>query len=336
MIICIHSIYIYRRLIKMKKNIFMLVLLSAMLLFAYGCGSHKIESESSSPIVESVTNTALHTHIPDVQTSTVKTESAAQTTKQIVTASVKPAISTNKSETTVTTITDASKAVITTTTFKSPSGETDFKPITNQHAQYPPRVPTVVRPHEPVIYTTAPPTETSSETVTTVISDITDIVTSDIDITEPSEENTTEPSTEAVIPDPVTPDELYFYGMTPGDDIIDLIGSFGEYNSMTYTPGEYRDDGVQAENRHYYFTDMELITFWYGDEEILGEIIVTDSTFKTSREITIGMTADDIINAYGNCDTDGTIYKYQAETGYIYFHIDENNLIDYIGFHGIY
>ncbi len=321
----------------MKKNIFMLVLLSAMLLFAYGCGSHEVESENSSPVVESITDTALHTRIPAAQTSAVKTESATAITKQTVTTSVKPAISTNISKTEVTTIisTDVSTSVIITTAFKSPSGETDFKPITNQHAQYPPRVPTVVRPHEPVIYTTAPPTEATFETTTTAIADITDIVSSDVDVTEPSEEITTEPSTESVIPEPVTPDELYFYGMTPGDDIIDLIGSFGEYDSMTYTPGEYRDDGVQAENRHYYFTDMELITSWYGDEEILQEIIVTDSTFKTTREITIGMTADDIINAYGNCDTDGIIYKYQAETGYIYFHIDENNLIDYIGFHGI-
>ena len=318
----------------MKRNIFIMVLLSAMLLLSYGCGSHEIESENSSPVADnSDTGTDLNTETSDIRTSSVKITSAPETT-QTVTTSVKPAVSSDTSAV-VTTITshEVSSAVVTSTTFKSPSGETNFKTITNQHAQYEPRVPSVLKPHEPVIYTTAPASEISSETDTTVI---TDFISSDIDTDEPSEETTTEPSTAITTPDPVTPDELYFYGMTPGDDIIDLIGSFGDYESMTYTAGEYRDDGIQAENRHYYFTDMELITFWYEDEEILGEIIIKDSTFTTSRGISIGMTPDDIISAYGICDSDGTIYMYQTDTGYIYFHTDEEEFIDYIGMHGIY
>lgn len=321
----------------MKRNIFIMVLLSAMLLLSYGCGSHEIESENSSPVADtSDTGTDLNTETSDIRTSSVKITSAPETT-QTVTTSVKPAVSSDTSAV-VTTITssDVSSVVVTSTTFKSPSGETNFKTITNQHAQYEPRVPSVLKPHEPVIYTTAPASEISSETDTTVITDIMDFISSDIDTDEPSEETTTEPSTEITTPDPVTPDELYFYGMTPGDDIIDLIGSFGDYESMTYTAGEYRDDGIQAENRHYYFTDMELITFWYEDEEILGEIIIKDSTFTTSRGISIGMTPDDIISAYGICDSDGTIYMYQTDTGYIYFHTDEEEFIDYIGMHGIY
>lgn len=321
----------------MKRNIFIMVLLSAMLLLSYGCGSHEIESENSSPVADtSNTGTDLNTETSDIRTSSVKITSASETT-QTVTTPVKPAVNSDTSAVVTTIISsDVSSAVVTTTTFKSPSGETNFKPITNQHAQYEPRVPSVLKPHEPVIYTTAPASEISSETDTTVITDITDFISSDTDTDEPSEETTTEPSTEITAPDPVTPDELYFYGMTPGDDIIDLIGSFGDYESMTYTAGEYRDDGIQAENRHYYFTDMELITFWYEDEEILGEIIIKDSTFTTSRGISIGMTPDDIISAYGICDSDGTIYMYQTDTGYIYFHTDEEEFIDYIGMHGIY
>ena len=44
---------------------------------------------------------------------------------------------------------------------------------------------------------------------------------------------------------------------------------------------------------------MELITFVYDDMEILGEVIIKDDTFLTSRNISIGMTADDVVSAYG-------------------------------------
>lgn len=306
----------------MKKNIFLFIILSAVCLFAYGCGSHEIESENSPPVVETVTETSPVTGIHTSRTSiTAITTTVSATVKNTAVSSA------NVSGTSVqTTATSSENSVsATATTFKSPSGETNFKPITNQHAQYEQRVPTVLKPHEPVIYTTAPPTtEISSETTTDLISESQETL--------PPEE--TSPS-ENTAPAPVTPDELYFYGMTPSDDIKDLIGSFGEYESMTSTPGEYNDDGIQAENRHYYFADMELITFAYEDSEILGEIIIKDDTFSTSRGISIGMTSDDIISAYGEGEYDGIIYKYQTDTGFLYFHTEEN-VIDYIGIHGIY
>ena len=70
--------------------------------------------------------------------------------------------------------------------------------------------------------------------------------------------------------------------------------------------------------------------------EILGEVIIKDDTFLTSRNISIGMTADDVVSAYGNGEFYDNIYRYQTDTGYIYFHVDENNIVDYIGMHGIY
>lgn len=307
----------------MKKNIFLLIILSAVCLLTYGCGSHEIESENSPPVIGTVTETSPVTVIHTSQTSvTVSTAVVSSTAKSTSVSSAKASATSVQTTATSTEISDSA----TTTAFKSPSGETNFKPITNQHAQYEPRVPTVLKPHEPVIYTTAPPTtETSSETLTTT-------VISESQETLPPEE--TSPS-ENNYPEPVTPDELYFYGMTPSDDIIDLIGSFGEYESMTSTAGEYNADGVQAENRHYYFADMELITFAYEDMEILGEIIIKDDTFSTSRGISIGMTSDDVISAYGEGESDGIIYKYQTDTGFLYFHTEEN-IIDYIGMHGIY
>jgi len=319
----------------MKKNTFLFIILSALCLLVCGCGNHEVESESSSPVTETSINMISGTQ-PHNASSETQITSATSTQTSAVTSTTKTV-----SVTTVSTGVSASTgtAVLSSVsvTFKSPSGETEFKQITNKHAQYPERVPTVLKPHEPVIYTTAPAsTAVPDETETTVISS--DDTYTEENTQTTAEENTTETTTEttATTPEPVTPDELYFYGMTPGDDIIDLIGSFGDYDSMTYVAGEYRDDGVQAENRHYYFTDMELITFWYGDEEILGEMIVRDSTFTTARGISIGSTAEDVVSAYGEGEYDGITYKYQADTGYMYFHIDENGTVDYMGFHGVY
>ncbi|HAP78859.1 MAG TPA: hypothetical protein DCQ78_01475 [Ruminococcus sp.] len=301
----------------MNRKFFMLAVISLLCLFTYGCGSHEIESENSSPIIETVTETSVAT-----ETQTSCTLITAKT--DIVSTAVTSATVSETSQQVTVASSVQNTAVATSTTFKSPSGETNFKTITNQHAQYEPRVPSVLKPHEPVIYTTAPPdSENPSEAITTLVSDIIE--------TEPPEE-----SSENNSPEPVTPDELYFYGMTPSDDIKDLIGSFGEYESMTSTAGEYSPDEVQAENRHYYFSNMELITFVYDDMEILGEVIIKDDTFLTSRNISIGMTADDVVSAYGNGEFYDNIYRYQTDTGYIYFHVDENNIVDYIGMHGIY
>ncbi len=300
----------------MNRKFFMLAVISLLCLFTYGCGSHEIESENSSPIIETVTETSVAT---ETQTSCTLITAKTDIVSTAVTSAT---VSETSQQVTVTSVQNT--AVVTSTTFKSPSGETNFKTITNQHAQYEPRVPSVLKPHEPVIYTTAPPdSENPSEAITTLVSDIIE--------TEPPEE-----SSENNSPEPVTPDELYFYGMTPSDDIKDLIGSFGEYESMTSTAGEYSPDEVQAENRHYYFSNMELITFVYDDMEILGEVIIKDDTFLTSRNISIGMTADDVVSAYGNGEFYDNIYRYQTDTGYIYFHVDENNIVDYIGMHGIY
>ena len=301
----------------MNRKFFMLAVIPLLCLFTYGCGSHEIESENSSPIIETVTETSVVT-----ETQTSCTLITAQT-DIVLTAVTSETVSETSQQVTVASSVQ-NTAVATSTTFKSPSGETNFKTITNQHAQYEPRVPAVLKPHEPVIYTTAPPdSENPSEATTTLVSDIIE--------TEPPEE-----SSENNSPEPVTPDELYFYGMTPSDDIKDLIGSFGEYESMTSTAGEYTPDEVQAENRHYYFSNMELITFVYDDMEILGEVIIKDDTFLTSRNISIGMTADDVVSAYGKGEFYDNIYRYQTDTGYIYFHVDENNIVDYIGMHGIY
>ena len=301
----------------MNRKFFMLAVISLLCLFTYGCGSHEIESENSSPIIETVTETSVAT-----ETQTSCTLITAKT--DIVSTAVTSATVSETSQQVTVASSVQNTAVATSTTFKSPSGETTLKTITNQHAQYKPRFPSVLKPQEPVIYTTAPPdSENPSEAITTLVSDIIE--------TEPPEE-----SSENNSPEPVTPDELYFYGMTPSDDIKDLIGSFGEYESMTSTAGEYSPDEVQAENRHYYFSNMELITFVYDDMEILGEVIIKDDTFLTSRNISIGMTADDVVSAYGNGEFYDNIYRYQTDTGYIYFHVDENNIVDYIGMHGIY
>lgn len=328
----------------MKKNIFLFLIFSALCLFSYGCGNHEIEPENSSAIAAdttaaSISSTDLNNmQKPQTTTSTIVTTSVNTSTQIISQTSVTAASTSNSNQ-----ITNIITTVVTTsTTFKSPSGETNFKIITNKHAQYEHRVPSVLKPHEPVIYTTAA-TTSSIETNTETTELSTDI--SDEENPTDSQETTTETTTEPVIIEPVTPDELCFYGMTPGDNIIDLIASFGEYESMNSTPGEYDESGIlKYENRHYYFTDMELITFWNEDSEILAEIIVKDSEFKTKRGISTGMTADDVIAVYGESNSensensensDDKKYIYQCETGYIYFHTDENDIIDYIGFQKI-
>lgn len=315
----------------MKKNIFLIVILTALCLFTYGCGNHEIESESSAPIVESTANTALHTEL----TSTSKNNLILKT---------ETSVSQTSSKSTVTTATTAAAAgtsrisesttPVTSVTFKSPSGETEFKIITNQHAQYEARVPSVLKPHEPVIYTTAPVTTAAEETTTTVSSDTeypTDTNPEENTETTTSEDNsgTTEPE---FPPDPISDDEIYFLGMTIGDDILDIINSLGEYESLNSTPGEYDADGVQTENRRYFYSNMELVTCWTENYEILKEIIVKDSSYSTSRGISIGMTCDDIISLYGEGDSDGNTYRYYADNGCLYFHTDENGTVDYIGF----
>ncbi|MDE5947020.1 MAG: hypothetical protein K2G63_06945 [Oscillospiraceae bacterium] len=322
----------------MRKKLFLIAMLSALCMLAYGCGSHEFESESSSvSIIENpVSTTSVNTEISQTEILSIHTE---QITKAPVTSSV--IVSSDVAEqTSVTTVNVVTNANIQTTfnlnvettklvTFKSPSGETEFHQITNKHAQYEERVPTVLKPHEPVIYTTAPPVSSETETETTV---------SAINPTDPSEEFT-ETTTESVIPpEPVTTNEMYYNGMTPGDDIFNLISSFGEYESLNSSPSYYyNDEGIQGEDRHYYFPDFEIYTCWFEDCEILKEIVIKDYSYETSRGILLGMNAEDITSLYGFGAYDDLGYIYYPypddDSLYICFHTDEYDEIDYIVYH---
>lgn len=319
----------------MRKKIFLIAMLSALCLFAYGCGNHEVESESSVSRIENpVSTSSVNTEISETEIFSLHTKA---NTEVKVTSGI-PSSSDIPKQTSVTTVDIVTTANIQTTadlnteikvTFKSPSGETEFHQITNKRAQYEERVPTVLKPHEPVIYTTAPPVSSDIETETTV---------AEINPDDPYGEST-ETTTEAVIPpEPVTTDEMCYNGMTPGDDIFNLISSFGEYESLNSSPSYYyNDDGIQGEDRHYYFPDFEIYTCWFEEYEILKEIVIKDYSYETSRGLSLGMNSEDISSLYGfgEYGDEGYIYYPDPDNNelYICFHTNEYDEIDYIVYH---
>ena len=75
----------------------MLAVIPLLCLFTYGCGSHEIESENSSPIIETVTETSVATETQtsctlitaqtDIVLTAVTSETVSETSQQVTVAS---------------------------------------------------------------------------------------------------------------------------------------------------------------------------------------------------------------------------------------------------------
>lgn len=108
-------------------------------------------------------------------------------------------------------------------------------------------------------------------------------------------------------------------------DVSGLLRELGDEYSLSEAPSCLYD----GTDKTYEYEEISIYTYPLNGKDLIDEIQLTGSSFKTAKGITIGSTRDDIVNAYGEDFADeGGIITYSlipgdANSPCLYFTVED-------------
>ena len=154
-----------------------------------------------------------------------------------------------------------------------------------------------------------------------------------------NDENVTEASDDAAADTAEAADDRYIFTATengksiditadmPMSEILPVIGTGDE--SRYYEAASCAFEGL---DKMYFYEHFEIDTYPNGDEDFVSCIFLSDDMAMTKEGVYIGMSYDDMENAYGSeFVQDGTKYSYE-KGGMVLEFVVENELIRSIAY----
>lgn len=117
-----------------------------------------------------------------------------------------------------------------------------------------------------------------------------------------------------------------------GDVITqDVINSIGTPESVEQAPSCHYD----GNDTLYYYTGYTLYTYRDGENDILYTIELNSADAKTSLDIAVGQSQDDVVSAYGeNYKSQGKYIEYSiSNSAYLKFIFDDSNIVTMIEYY---
>lgn len=111
-------------------------------------------------------------------------------------------------------------------------------------------------------------------------------------------------------------------------DVINLIGT---PESIEQAPSCHYD----GNDTLYYYLGYTLYTYRDGENDILYTIELNSEDVKTSLDIAVGQSRDDVVSAYGeNYESQGKFIEYSiSDSAYLKFTFDDSNLVTMIEYY---
>lgn len=123
--------------------------------------------------------------------------------------------------------------------------------------------------------------------------------------------------------------EINGVALVPGESVADAIGALGE-------PAEYNEAAscyYEGMDKQYGYEGFEIRTYPKGDDDIIQDVCVTGSEYKTPEGIGIGSALSDVLAQYGEeYNLVGKMYKYYADDVHYKYFFVMDDVVKYFGY----
>jgi len=112
-------------------------------------------------------------------------------------------------------------------------------------------------------------------------------------------------------------------------DVTVLLKELGDNYELNEAPSCV----YEGKDKTFVYEGIEIYTYPLNDKDMIDEILLTDRTYKTNREIAVGDTKNDLIKAYGEEFIDeGGIIKYSLKpddhgSPCLYFQLTDDKIV---------